>query len=49
MVDQRTRIAKILLAFGVIPTGCLGAVLILGGCGLGTAWVIALARGASAA
>jgi hypothetical protein len=47
--DHRERISKILLFLGVIPSGCLGVGLTLGGCCLGAGWLVALARGASAA
>jgi hypothetical protein len=46
---HRERISRILLILGAIPSGCLGIGLTLGGCCLGAGWLVALARGASAA
>jgi hypothetical protein len=48
-IGHRERISRILLILGAIPSGCLGVVLTLGGCCLGAGWLVALARGASAA
>ncbi len=47
--DHRERISRILLILGAIPSACLGVGLTLGGCCLGGGWLVALARGASAA
>ena len=47
--DHRERISRILLILCAIPSGCLGVGLTLGGCCLGAGWLVALARGASAA
>ena len=49
MVGRRERISNILLTLGAIPLGCLGVGLTLGGCCLSAGWLVALARGASAA
>jgi hypothetical protein len=46
---HREWISRILIILVAIPSGCLGVGLTLGGCCLGAGWLVALARGASAA
>ena len=46
--SKRGCLGEILLLIRILSAG-LGSVLTLGGCLLGTGWVVALARGASAA
>lgn len=48
-IGHRERISRILLILGAIPLGCLGVGLTLSGCCLSAGWLVALARGASAA